>query len=95
VGGILVIYAFGVPVQSFITRLPLEATALQSLVFLPGDLAKAFIAAAITATLARAYPRAFRRPPAAPTTTPASDPSAGSSAASGAVAPERTSGPAH
>jgi len=60
VGGIVTIYAFGIPVQSAITRLPLAETALQSLVFLPGDLVKAAIAAAITMTLVRAYPRAFR-----------------------------------
>lgn len=62
VGGIVVIYAVGVPVQAVVTRLPLEATALQSLVFLPGDLVKVALAVAITLTLARAYPRAFRRP---------------------------------
>jgi biotin transport system substrate-specific component len=66
VGGIVTIYAFGIPVQSAITRLPLPETALQSLVFLPGDLIKAAIATAITMTLVRAYPRAFHRPAAAP-----------------------------
>ncbi|MFF1879804.1 biotin transporter BioY [Leifsonia sp. NPDC058230] len=68
VGGILVVYAFGIPVQSLITRLPLAETALQSTVFLPGDIVKAVIATAITMTLVRAYPRAFRfaQRPAAP-----------------------------
>jgi biotin transport system substrate-specific component len=61
VGGILVVYAFGVPVQSLVTRLPLDATAAMSLVFIPGDLVKAVIATAIVMTLVRAYPRAFRR----------------------------------
>lgn len=61
VGGILVIYAFGVPVQSLVTRLPLDATAAVSLAFVPGDLVKAAIASAIVMTLVRAYPRAFRR----------------------------------
>ncbi|MFF9565243.1 biotin transporter BioY [Leifsonia sp. NPDC014704] len=61
VGGILVVYLFGVPVQSLVTRLPLDATALMSLVFVPGDLAKAVIATAVVTTLVRAYPRAFRR----------------------------------
>ena len=60
VGGIVTIYALGIPVQSAVTRLPLAETALQSLVFLPGDLVKAAIAVAITMTLVRAYPRAFR-----------------------------------
>lgn len=71
VGGIPVIYAVGIPVQALVTRLPLEATALQSLVFLPGDLVKVALAAAITITLARAYPRAFRTAPSASTPAPA------------------------
>jgi biotin transport system substrate-specific component len=61
VGGILTVYAVGVPVQALVTRLPVWAVALQSTVFLPGDVAKVAIAAAITMTLVRAYPRAFRR----------------------------------
>lgn len=60
VGGILTIYAFGIPVQALVTRLPIAETALQGTVFLPGDLIKAVLAAVITMTLARAYPRAFR-----------------------------------
>ena len=60
-GGILVVYALGIPVQSAVTRLPLGETALTSLVFIPGDLAKAVIATAVVTTLVRAYPRAFRR----------------------------------
>lgn len=60
-GGILVIYAVGVPVQSIVTRLPLAQTALAGLVFLPGDLLKAGLATAVVSTLLRAYPRAFRR----------------------------------
>jgi biotin transport system substrate-specific component len=70
VGGIVTVYAFGIPVQALVTRLPIAETALQSTVFLPGDLIKAAIAVAITMTLARAYPRAFRsldrRPVSAP-----------------------------
>lgn len=61
VGGILVVYAFGIPVQSLITRLSLGETALTSLVFLPGDLVKATLATLTVTTLLRAYPRAFRR----------------------------------
>ena len=60
-GGILVVYAIGVPVQSLVTRLPLVETALTSLVFLPGDVVKAVLATVIVTTLVRAYPRAFRR----------------------------------
>lgn len=61
VGGILVIYAIGIPVQSFVTGLPLGATALSSLIFLPGDLIKVAVATAIVVTLWRAYPAAFHR----------------------------------
>lgn len=60
-GGVLVVYAVGIPVQSAVTRLPLGETALTSLVFLPGDLVKVVITTAIVTTLVRAYPRAFRR----------------------------------
>lgn len=61
VGGILVIYAFGLPVQSLVTRLSLPQTAVASLVFVPGDLVKAVLATVTVSTLLRAYPRAFRR----------------------------------
>ncbi|MBP2458334.1 biotin transport system substrate-specific component [Clavibacter michiganensis] len=60
-GGIVVVYAVGIPVQSLVTRLPLAGTAYTSLVFLPGDLIKAAVATAIVMTLVRGYPRAFRR----------------------------------
>ncbi len=61
VGGVLAIYAVGIPVQSAITHLPLAETALTSLVFVPGDLAKAVLATWTVLTLVRAYPRAFHR----------------------------------
>lgn len=61
VGGILVVYAFGIPVQSMVTRLPLAETTLAGLVFVPGDLVKAALATVTVSTLLRAYPRAFRR----------------------------------
>ena len=61
VGGIIVVYAFGIPVQSVITRLSVEQTVLTSLVFLPGDLVKATLATLTVTSLLRAYPRAFRR----------------------------------
>lgn len=61
VGGIPVIYAVGVPVQSMITGLPIGQTLLMSLAFLPGDLIKVVTATFIVTTLLRAYPRAFAR----------------------------------
>lgn len=70
VGGILVVYAVGIPVQSAVTGLPLGQTALTSLVFVPGDVAKAVIATVVVSTLVRAYPRAFRRTWTPPETAP-------------------------
>ncbi|WP_058233810.1 biotin transporter BioY [Devriesea agamarum] len=61
VGGIAVIYACGIPVQSAVTQLPLTQTMLASTAFLPGDLTKAVIAVLVVGTLTQAYPRAFRR----------------------------------
>lgn len=60
-GGVVAIYALGIPVQSLVTRLPLDETALTSLVFLPGDLLKAALATVVVTVLVRAYPRGFRR----------------------------------
>jgi biotin transport system substrate-specific component len=60
-GGIVAIYAIGIPVQSAVTRLPLAETVVTSLVFLPGDAIKAALATGIVMTLVRGYPRAFRR----------------------------------
>lgn len=59
VGGILVIYLFGVPVQSFVTGIPLGETVIASLAFLPGDAIKAALATVLTLALQRAYPPAF------------------------------------
>jgi biotin transport system substrate-specific component len=70
VGGIAVIYAVGIPVQSLVTRLPLAQTAAASLVFVPGDIVKAAIATGIVMTLVRGYPRAFRRASGCPVVQP-------------------------
>lgn len=64
VGGIAVVYLFGIPVQAAVTGIPIAPTALSSLVFLPGDLLKAAVAVLLAVALRRAYPRAF--PAAAP-----------------------------
>ncbi|MEU4675590.1 biotin transporter BioY [Micromonospora sp. NPDC023737] len=59
IGGALVVYAVGIPVQALVTRLPLGKAALSSAAFLPGDLLKVAIAATVAMALWRAYPRAF------------------------------------
>lgn len=65
VGGILVVYLFGIPVQALVLGVDLAPTALSSLAFLPGDLLKAAAATALTLALRRAYPPAFGRSTAA------------------------------
>lgn len=64
VGGILVVYAFGIPVQALVLGIDLGPTALSALAFLPGDLIKAVVATVLTLALRRAYPRAFGAYPA-------------------------------
>lgn len=59
VGGILVVYLFGIPVQALVTGVDLVPTAISSLAFLPGDLLKAAASVALTLALRRAYPPAF------------------------------------
>lgn len=61
VGGIVVVYALGIPFQSLITGLPLAQTALSSAVFVPGDIVKVVVATIVTLALWRAYPRAFEQ----------------------------------
>lgn len=60
VGGVGVVYAFGLPVQAVVTGVPLAQTAWMSLAFLPGDLLKAVACAGVTVAVARAYPAALR-----------------------------------
>jgi biotin transport system substrate-specific component len=59
IGGILVIYFFGIPVQAAVTHLPLGQTILTSLVFVPGDLIKIAITTILTVGLWKAYPPVF------------------------------------
>ena len=55
-GGIVLIYAIGVPVSAAVLDAPLLATLVGSAVFLPGDLVKAVLAAAVAAQVRRSYP---------------------------------------
>lgn len=59
IGGILVVYLFGIPVQALVLGVDLGPTVLSSLAFLPGDLLKAAAATALVLALRRAYPPAF------------------------------------
>lgn len=60
-GGVVVVYACGVPVQSLVMRIGVDQALLANLAFIPGDLAKAVIATVVVGALVRGYPRAFRR----------------------------------
>ncbi len=57
IGGIGVVYAFGIPVQAFVTGTSgVVATAVAATVYLPGDLIKVVIATGTAAAVHRAYP---------------------------------------
>ncbi|WP_448624688.1 biotin transporter BioY [Geodermatophilus sp. URMC 64] len=57
VGGIVVIYAIGVPVLKVVSALPWDdALWFGAAVFIPGDLVKAVLAAAIAVGVRRSYP---------------------------------------
>jgi biotin transport system substrate-specific component len=56
VGGIVVIYAIGVPFVSVYTDVPLWTSLTGSFLFLPGDAVKALIAALVAVGVRRAYP---------------------------------------
>ncbi|MBB6170567.1 biotin transport system substrate-specific component [Nocardiopsis mwathae] len=70
-GGIGVVYLIGVPWSAVVLGDDMIATALAAYVFLPGDLVKAALAAAIATAVYRAYPI-----PPAGTKVPASSPEA-------------------
>lgn len=55
-GGIVVLYAFGIAGMVLRTDLTVWAAAAANVTFLPGDLAKAVVAAAVAAQVHRAYP---------------------------------------
>jgi biotin transport system substrate-specific component len=56
VGGIVVLYAFGIVGMSVVGHLPLRQAAAVSMVFLPGDLAKAVVAALVARGVHQALP---------------------------------------
>jgi biotin transport system substrate-specific component len=56
IGGIAVVYAFGVPVQAFVTNVPVLTALGHALAFLPGDLAKVAVSAVVTGAVLRGYP---------------------------------------
>jgi biotin transport system substrate-specific component len=67
VGGILVIYALGIPFISVFSGTPLRVAFTGSLVFVPGDVVKAVVASLVAVAVRRAYP-VIDRPRRAPAT---------------------------
>ncbi len=64
-GGILFVYACGIPWLAVVAEIGLGKALVGSLGFVPGDLVKAAIAATVAVTLKRAYPLIEARRPAA------------------------------
>ncbi|MEN5166886.1 biotin transporter BioY [Achromobacter kerstersii] len=56
VGGIVVVYAFGVPWLASVTKMGLPKAATAVAVFLPGDLVKAVVAAWVASRVERVWP---------------------------------------
>lgn len=59
IGGIIVVYAFGIAGVSIIAGLPLAQAAVASAVYIPGDLIKVAVTALVTQTVARGLPGAL------------------------------------
>jgi biotin transport system substrate-specific component len=55
-GGIIVVYAVGIPFMSLITDVPISKAIIGNLVFIPGDLLKAVLASFIAVRIARVSP---------------------------------------
>jgi biotin transport system substrate-specific component len=75
-GGIVVIYAIGVPVTAFTLHLPIWGALVDASKFLPGDAIKAVVTVLVASQVHRAYPGLIprRRAVDAETTTPAATP---------------------
>jgi biotin transport system substrate-specific component len=58
VGGVLVVYAVGIPVLAAVTGTSLGSALWASWVFLPGDAVKVVLTALVTVSVVRAYPPA-------------------------------------
>ncbi|WP_209123496.1 biotin transporter BioY [Alkalihalobacillus sp. BA299] len=56
IGGIIIIYAGGITFLSFNTGIAWGTAAYQALIYIPGDIAKAIVAAVIAMQIKKAYP---------------------------------------
>ncbi|MBW3098254.1 biotin transporter BioY [Pseudohoeflea coraliihabitans] len=55
-GGIVVLYAIGIPWSAAVADIPVATAAAGSAPFIPGDIVKALIAAVVIVTVKRSYP---------------------------------------
>jgi biotin transport system substrate-specific component len=55
-GGVVVIYAFGIPFTSVYADIPLSSSMVGALAFIPGDVLKAVAAAVVAVAVRRAFP---------------------------------------
>lgn len=55
-GGIVVMYAIGIPGISLVAGVPLSKAFMGSVAFIPGDIVKALISAAVMVTVKKSYP---------------------------------------
>lgn len=55
-GGIVLLYAIGIPWVAFVAKIPLWTALAGSASFIPGDIVKTLIAAAVIMTVKRSYP---------------------------------------
>jgi biotin transport system substrate-specific component len=62
VGGVVVIYALGIPLQAWRTGVPLAETAVLAAAFIPGDLVKAVLATGVAGGVHRAMPDLLEPP---------------------------------
>lgn len=56
IGGVGVVYLFGIPFLAVIAHLPLEAAALSALLYLPGDLVKVVVTVFVAKGVHRSWP---------------------------------------
>ncbi len=64
VGGIVLIYAVGIPMTSINTGIPLWTALVDSFKFLPGDVVKVVVAVLVAKQVHRAYPGLISKPKA-------------------------------
>ncbi|WP_420409944.1 biotin transporter BioY [Hoeflea sp.] len=55
-GGVVVLYAIGIPWSAYVAKISIAAAFTGSMPFIPGDIVKALIAAAVMIAVKRSYP---------------------------------------